>query len=835
MFQEILNIINIISPIFYKVLYMTVVGSIVGLIVYFIRNIFDNKISGKWKCIMWIVVLVSLLVPIRYEIKTNHKINTNNIINRIENIKDIPEYNKFSLSDKNIYNSNQSENNNNGEIIINQNNENTDIAYSNNLEKDQSFNTMEKYDIKNIIINAIIPSVWLIGIFIFVITFISGTFSITKRVSKNLYIDERISNILKECKIQLHINKKIRIVLQDYKKVPSIFGIFNPAILITEKTLEEDNATIKYIFLHELSHYKRKDILFNYCLLLVLSIHWFNPIIWFLFKKIRQDIEIATDELVSKGLNQDERKQYGMVLINLLKTRIQENYTASMLCMSDEGKNMERRILMIKGKSKSIILSVIIAGIVIGVLSGFIFFKITEVTTQEGNKDFAELNTTEKIENEEIDENVTEEEKTKIEEYIDIICNRPQFVRLPEFKDINEADKEWIYANIDRGKYVFYATAEEIEENLKEIFGENLEINLKEDQKLIPQNKASFIPYYKKETEQYSLPAFDASYWGVYTINNIKKQNNDYIVNVIECFVGRDPDDDTGDEVLAFFSYEEDKDKFKKIFYPGEYKDYKDVNLVKKIFEYKDEFSSFNIKLVKNESNNFYVKEIEELEKTETSSNNVSSSNNNQTDFTISSNESSEITEYIDKMCNHNAGYSIPQFTDINTVDKQWIYLHFNLDRDKYYTKKQIEDNIKSIFGPDLVVNLDNDIKIADDPYALPVYDENTGKYDFTPFGYDVEMLYTINDIKKENGNYIVNVFEYCKTRDMDRNADFDYAIYSNKGTTDNIGNKIFEITNQTKEQIEKEVLERKNQFNNYDITITKNNGKYYLDKIVKK
>ena len=115
------------------------------------------------------------------------------------------------------------------------------------------------------------------------------------------------------------------------------------------------------------------------------------------------------------------------------------------------------------------------------------------------------------------------------------------------------------------------------------------------------------------------------------------------------------------------------------------------------------------------------------------------------------------------------------------------------------------------------------------------MYDESTGKYDFTPFGYDVEMLYTINNIKKENGNYIVNVIEYCKTRDMDRNADFDYAIYSNKGTTDNIGNKIFEITNQTDEQIEKEVLERKNQFNNYDITITKNNGKYYLDKIVKK
>jgi len=43
---------SILIPIFYKVLYLTIVGSLVGILVYFIRSIFNQKISQKWKCIL---------------------------------------------------------------------------------------------------------------------------------------------------------------------------------------------------------------------------------------------------------------------------------------------------------------------------------------------------------------------------------------------------------------------------------------------------------------------------------------------------------------------------------------------------------------------------------------------------------------------------------------------------------------------------------------------------------------------------------------------------------------------------------------------------------------
>ena len=72
MFSQVFDFLNSnLSPIFYQVLYLTIVVCIVGIVTYFIRNIFDNKISAKWKCMMWLVVVIAILIPFRFEIKVD--------------------------------------------------------------------------------------------------------------------------------------------------------------------------------------------------------------------------------------------------------------------------------------------------------------------------------------------------------------------------------------------------------------------------------------------------------------------------------------------------------------------------------------------------------------------------------------------------------------------------------------------------------------------------------------------------------------------------------------------------------------------------------------------
>ena len=80
-------ILNLISTVFYQVLYMSIIGSIFGLTYYFIRSVFDKEISAKLKCFIWIFILLTLIIPIRFEIKTE-KDNISPVISQIKETSD---------------------------------------------------------------------------------------------------------------------------------------------------------------------------------------------------------------------------------------------------------------------------------------------------------------------------------------------------------------------------------------------------------------------------------------------------------------------------------------------------------------------------------------------------------------------------------------------------------------------------------------------------------------------------------------------------------------------------------------------------------------------------
>ena len=153
--------------------------------------------------------------------------------------------------------------------------------------------------------------------------------------------------------------------------------------------------------MHELSHYKRKDSLFNYVLLIITVIHWFNPFVWIFFKKIRQDIELATDEMVLEKLQKNEKKEYGMTLINSLQIFQEEPYTAKLLCVTDDNKNMERRIKMVKlsdkfSKNKILICVISLIVIVLGIL--LFFTQSNQYNSTKTNNEIIQKDETPKYE-----------------------------------------------------------------------------------------------------------------------------------------------------------------------------------------------------------------------------------------------------------------------------------------------------------------------------------------------------------------------------------------------------------------------------------------------------
>jgi beta-lactamase regulating signal transducer with metallopeptidase domain len=356
-------VLNVISPIFYKVLYMSIIGIFLGLFILIIRKVLDKKISPKWKCVIWLLLMVSLIIPIKFKIE-NKYINTeiisiSGLVDPIQNISSNTKLNENIESniDKELENEEQMQ------------------IEENTSTEGKNYNTY-KIDFKDLVLNVIIPCCWIIGILFNLLLLVLGNRNIRRNIKGKVYNDSILENLIEESKSLIGVKLNVKVILQDFKKTPSIIGIFAPKILVTKEFLLQDYQTKKYIIMHELSHYKRKDLIFNYIILLITIIHWFNPFVWLYFKKIRQDIELATDEMVLDKLKNDEKKDYGMTLINSLKLFQEERYTAKLLCVTDDSKNMERRIKMVKlsekfNKNKLLIGIVSIVIIIVGILLFF--------------------------------------------------------------------------------------------------------------------------------------------------------------------------------------------------------------------------------------------------------------------------------------------------------------------------------------------------------------------------------------------------------------------------------------------------------------------------------
>ena len=144
------------------------------------------------------------------------------------------------------------------------------------------------------------------------------------------------------------MDNNIDLIVTEYISTPSLIGIFKPIILLPVNMVDLNAKQIEYIFLHELSHYKRKDNLLNLILILIQSLHWFNPFIWYLFKRLREDIELATDEKVLNILNCNEFDDYGLTLISVLSRIKNKKRQPSLVYMAKNKKNVENRIMNIK-------------------------------------------------------------------------------------------------------------------------------------------------------------------------------------------------------------------------------------------------------------------------------------------------------------------------------------------------------------------------------------------------------------------------------------------------------------------------------------------------------
>ena len=103
---------------------------------------------------------------------------------------------------------------------------------------------------------------------------------------------------------------------------PMLVGLFRPAVYLPKENLRL--TELPYILAHEACHARRLDVPAQFLLLAAQAVHWFNPMVHWMARAARQDMERGCDEAVLNGQSLDYRKAYGeTVLAGLARARKQ--------------------------------------------------------------------------------------------------------------------------------------------------------------------------------------------------------------------------------------------------------------------------------------------------------------------------------------------------------------------------------------------------------------------------------------------------------------------------------------------------------------------------------
>jgi len=195
----------------------------------------------------------------------------------------------------------------------------------------------------------ILPFLWLAGALALAVYVCANNFTLLRIVRRERPLtDQGILELLEDCKAQMDIRIVLGIVATDKVKSAALFGFVRPRLLLPKEMLEAlSREELRYVFLHELAHLKRHDIYFGWLMSILQVLHWFNPLVWLAFYRMRADRELACDGLVLARTESSQAKDYGRTVVSLIERFSRARPLPAMAGILETKAQLKRRITMI--------------------------------------------------------------------------------------------------------------------------------------------------------------------------------------------------------------------------------------------------------------------------------------------------------------------------------------------------------------------------------------------------------------------------------------------------------------------------------------------------------
>lgn len=292
---------------FKNFLEISVAMSFVIIFVFIISKMFNNKYKKKWRYFVWLFIAIRLLIPINIKVDkpiidivppdTNVEITVPMFGRNIGNMKD-----NFNTANENDVNDNANENTSEINQDLNEvSNENTnEIAWVNS---------------KQIKLINFIQIVWIAGMVISFLFYLIN-FIIFKIKIKG-HLEKMDSKLFEQIKNELNIKRNVNLCKCSLINSPVFVGFVSPIILMPYTNYADEE--LKLIYKHELTHFKRMDVWYKLILVIASVVHWFNPLVYLMRRYASKDIEYTCDDIVTKDLSLEQRKEYSRVILKTME------------------------------------------------------------------------------------------------------------------------------------------------------------------------------------------------------------------------------------------------------------------------------------------------------------------------------------------------------------------------------------------------------------------------------------------------------------------------------------------------------------------------------------
>ena len=138
------------------------------------------------------------------------------------------------------------------------------------------------------------------------------------RAGRREVSDPALLDLLARTGEELKVRRPVELWENPLAASPMLLGLFRPRIVLPSAAVSE--ADFRCTALHELTHYRRRDLLYKWLVQLTVCLHWWNPLVWVMAREIERACELACDEAVLRRLKPEERLSYGDALLRALES-----------------------------------------------------------------------------------------------------------------------------------------------------------------------------------------------------------------------------------------------------------------------------------------------------------------------------------------------------------------------------------------------------------------------------------------------------------------------------------------------------------------------------------